>query len=186
MSSNKSSSDSASGGEDTSPQTSPIAPTLEPKSQNRPPPTSQKRGSVSSSSSSEIPSPRGRDSSSPIHGTSDVICGAKPAKRRRRAPSPSRWVPLSLLSFNLSSEENARSVQVPLPPVRRHLPREERDSWDENCAPRPYHPEGWQGTLPGPGFPPNHGLKGREVNKFNFGQGGGTASAFTVGRVLVF
>ncbi|EAU93620.2 hypothetical protein CC1G_02850 [Coprinopsis cinerea okayama7 len=185
MATNKSSPDSASCGEDTSPQTSPVATSPE-SSAARSPTLPQKRGSISSSSSSATSSsPRGRSSTSPIHGQA-VTNLAKPTKRRRRAPSPSRWVPLSLLSFNLMPEDFYKSVQVPLPPVRRNLPREERDSWDENSSPRPYHPDHWKGVLPGPGLPPNQGLKAREVSKFNFGSGGGTASAFTVGKVMVF
>ncbi|EIW86164.1 hypothetical protein CONPUDRAFT_160988 [Coniophora puteana RWD-64-598 SS2] len=39
-------------------------------------------------------------------------------KRRRRAPSPSHWVPPSLRAFNLSPSEACRSTAVPLPPVR--------------------------------------------------------------------
>lgn len=29
---------------------------------------------------------------------------------------------------------------------------EERNSWDEDVAAAPYHPCGWKGVLPGPGF----------------------------------
>ncbi|TFK23711.1 hypothetical protein FA15DRAFT_446538 [Coprinopsis marcescibilis] len=193
--SSKSCSESASGGEDagagSSPQASPVATSPEMS------PPAQKRPSVSLSASSSPPQ-RGRappsissSASSPLFNdpipttTTSSSNGAKPAKRRRRAPSPSRWVPLSLLQFNLISDDFYRTVQVPMPPVRRCLPKEERDSWDENTSPRPYHPESWDGVLPGPGLPQNQGLKPREASKLNFGSGG-SASAFMVGRILVF
>lgn len=110
-------------------------------------------------------------------------------KRRRRAPSPSQWIPYSLSHFNLSSEELQKSTSVPLPPVTRRLPREERDSWDENvnASPSPYHPRGWKNVLPGPG--PGLGLGvypafgGRDVrNNLNIGGNG----SYMLGRVLVF
>ncbi|GLB36754.1 putative zinc finger, C2H2 type [Lyophyllum shimeji] len=103
-------------------------------------------------------------------------------KRRRRAPSPSRWIPPSLLSFNLSSPESKRSTPVPLPPVRRNLPKEERDSWDENVASSPYHPRGWKNVLPGPGLGLGLGLGGKDVRNLSLGGNGG----FMLGRVLVF
>jgi hypothetical protein len=73
------------------------------------------------------------------------------AKRRRRAPSPSRWVPLSLLTFDLCPVEATKATSVPLPPV---MPAtfEERNSWDTSFGRRPYYPEEWSGRLPGPGF----------------------------------
>ena len=103
-------------------------------------------------------------------------------KRRRRAPSPSQWIPGTLLNFNLHSEDSYRATTVPLPPVRRNLPREERNSWDENVNHTPYHPGGWSGTLPGPGLGQGIGLGGKDVRNVNFGGRGG----FMLGRVLVF
>ena len=103
-------------------------------------------------------------------------------KRRRRAPSPSQWIPGTLLNFNFHSEDSYRATTVPLPPVRRNLPREERNSWDENVNHTPYHPGGWSGTLPGPGLGQGVGLGGKDVRNVNFGGRGG----FMLGRVLVF
>lgn len=103
-------------------------------------------------------------------------------KRRRRAPSPSRWIPPSLLSFNLSPPEAQKSTPVPLPPVRRNLPVEERDSWDENVALSPYHPRGWKNVLPGPALGLGLGFGGKDVRNLNLGGSGG----FMLGRVLVF
>ena len=106
-------------------------------------------------------------------------------KRRRRAPSPSQWIPGTLQNFNLHSEDSYRATTVPLPPVRRNLPREERNSWDENVNHTPYHPGGWSGTLPGPGLGQGIGigLGGKsDVRNMNFGGRGG----FMLGRVLVF
>ncbi|KAG6828414.1 hypothetical protein H0H92_008078 [Tricholoma furcatifolium] len=100
-------------------------------------------------------------------------------KRRRRAPSPSRWVPPSLLSFNLTPPESKKCTPVPLPPVRRNLPKEERDSWDENVSETPYHPRGWKNVLPGPGL--GLGFGGKDVRNLSFG-----GSGFMLGRVLVF
>ena len=103
-------------------------------------------------------------------------------KRRRRAPSPSQWIPATLQNFNLHSEDSYRATTVPLPPVRRNLPREERNSWDENVDHTPYHPGGWNGTLPGPGLGQGIGLGGKDVRNVNFGGRGG----YMLGRVLVF
>jgi hypothetical protein len=91
---------------------------------------------------------------------------------------------MSLLNFNLVSEDMYRSVSVPLPPVRRNLPKEERDSWDENVSPTPYHPSGWKGVLPGPGLPSLQGLRGKDMSKMPFnGHGSGTGT-FMVSRVV--
>ncbi|KAG6889032.1 hypothetical protein C0992_006600 [Termitomyces sp. T32_za158] len=100
-------------------------------------------------------------------------------KRRRRAPSPSRWIPPSLLSFNLTPPEAKKCTPVPLPPVRRNWPKEERDSWDENVSSTPYHPRGWKDVLPGPGL--GLGLGGKDVRNLNIGSNGG----YMLGRVLV-
>ena len=83
----------------------------------------------------------------------------RPRKRARRAPSPERWVPDSLRTFDLTPI--AKSTPVPLPPVRpfqdsyNHV-LEERDSFDENASANPYHPRGWKGCLPGPGLMGNN------------------------------
>ncbi|KAF8798291.1 hypothetical protein BYT27DRAFT_7203402 [Phlegmacium glaucopus] len=117
--------------------------------------------------------------------TSTTTTASKPPgqKRRRRAPSPSQWIPGTLQNFNLHSEDSYRATTVPLPPVRRNLPREERNSWDENVNNAPYHPCGWSGTLPGPGLGQGTGLGGKDVrNNMNFGG----RSGFMLGRVLVF
>lgn len=75
-------------------------------------------------------------------------------KRRRRAPSPSQWVPPSLLGFNLFPIEFSQSTAVPLLPVFPHYDgtewSEERDSGAEGVESTPYHPCSWNGTLPGP------------------------------------
>jgi hypothetical protein len=82
----------------------------------------------------------------------------KPApKRRRRAPSPSHWIPHSLLAYNLSPSEGEKSSPVPLPPVFPLISFgsviEERNSYDENFGFAPYGDD-WNGTLPGPGLGP--------------------------------
>ncbi|KAF8907671.1 hypothetical protein CPB84DRAFT_1768509 [Gymnopilus junonius] len=112
------------------------------------------------------------------------ISKAKPSsqKRRRRAPSPSQWIPGTLQNFNLLSEDSYRVTSVPLPPVRRNPPKEERDSWDENVGHTPYHPCGWSGVLPGPGLGNGLGLGGKDIRNLNLGGRGG----FMLGRVLVF
>ncbi|KAH9487308.1 hypothetical protein JR316_0001380 [Psilocybe cubensis] len=117
--------------------------------------------------SGEIPSVR-----APKHPTQ---------KRRRRAPSPSQWVPITLQNLNLSSEDLHRATCVPLPPVRRNYPKEERDSWDENVGVSPYHPISWTGTLPGPGLGHGIGLGGKDLKNMEFGGRGGVI----LGRVLV-
>lgn len=103
-------------------------------------------------------------------------------KRRRRAPSPSLWVPFSLRTFNLISEELKKAVPVPLPPVCFNPPAEERNSWDENVGPTPYHPCGWKGVLPGPGLKQGMGTRGKDAKNLNLGGSGG----FMVGRMVVF
>jgi hypothetical protein len=80
----------------------------------------------------------------------------KPApKRRRRAPSPSQWIPHSLLAYNLSPSEGEKSSPVPLPPVVPFISLgiviEERNSYDENFGFAPYGDD-WNGKLPGPGL----------------------------------
>ncbi|KAG6901999.1 hypothetical protein C0995_005799 [Termitomyces sp. Mi166 len=131
--------------------------------------------SPSSSNSDKANSPSRAAASSPSRQTRPL--GAP--KRRRRAPSPSRWVPPSLLSFNLTPPEAKKCTPVPLPPVRRNLPKEERDSWDENVSSTPYHPRGWKNVLPGPGL--GLGLGGKDVRNLNIGNNGG----YMLGRVLV-
>ncbi|KAF4623098.1 hypothetical protein D9613_001423 [Agrocybe pediades] len=105
-------------------------------------------------------------------------------KRRRRAASPSNWVPPTLQNYNLLSADSYRVTSVPLPPVRRNMPKEERDSWDENVGVAPYHPCGWTGVLPGPGLSAGFGggLGGRDVGNFREGGKGG----WVLGRIPVF
>ena len=91
-------------------------------------------------------------------------------KRRRRAPSPSRGVPDSLRTFDLTPY--AKGTPVPLPPVQpfhdqRNRVEEERDSFDQSFPSTPYHPDHWCGKLPGPA------LLEREMNQM-----GGTVLVF--------
>ncbi|TCD68595.1 hypothetical protein EIP91_010385 [Steccherinum ochraceum] len=98
-------------------------------------------------------------SAEPSTSTSTFSTTRQPrAKRRRRAPSPSNWIPESLRHFDLTPLPKA--TPVPLPPVEPYGAAgatpdswqwEERDSFDRSMAMRPYHPEGWKGVLPGPG-----------------------------------
>ena len=104
------------------------------------------------------------------------------SKRRRRAPSPSQWVPLSLLPFKLCPIECTKSTPVPLPPVTPFKdPKtnewvEERNSWDENVDAAPYHPCSWKGHLPGPGL----GFGGK-----NIGNIGTHAGEFVMGMLVL-
>ncbi|KAF8168498.1 hypothetical protein B0H34DRAFT_685784 [Crassisporium funariophilum] len=135
-------------------------------------------------SPTESASPSSNSSNAQSPGSAPPTRTTKPPgqKRRRRAPSPSQWVPLTLQNFNLLSDDSYRIMSVPLPPVRRNPPKEERDSWDENINQTPYHPCGWSGILPGPGLGQGFGLHGKDVRNMNFGGRGG----FMLGRVLVF
>jgi hypothetical protein len=81
----------------------------------------------------------------------------RPAKKRpRRAPTPTIWVPQSLLHFDLTPCR--KSCSLPLAPVRpAPWSGEERDSFVTDELPHnPYHPEGWMGRLPGPACRPIH------------------------------
>ena len=83
-------------------------------------------------------------------------------KRPRRAPSPSRWIPDSLKSFDLTRID--KSTPKPLPPVQPYRDpqtgiHEERDSFDDNAPRRPYHPADWKGKLPGPGLMKDETMK---------------------------
>lgn len=141
--------------------------------------------SSSSSSANAQSSPSNATPAGTSASASSTTTTPKPPgqKRRRRAPSPSQWIPATLQNFNLHSEDSYRATTVPLAPVRRNSPREERNSWDENVNHTPYHPSGWSGTLPGPGLGQGIGLGGKDVrNNMNFGGKGG----FMLGRVLVF
>lgn len=108
----------------------------------------------------------------------------KAAKRRRRAPSPSQWIPTSLLAYNLSPPESTRATTVPLPPVvavkdeasNRWI--EERNSWDENVGRTPYHPCMWKGTLPGPALA---GLIGKDLGNVGLVNGG----TYVMGRLVM-
>ncbi|KIN97399.1 hypothetical protein M404DRAFT_16752 [Pisolithus tinctorius Marx 270] len=96
-------------------------------------------------------------SSTPSSSAAGTAPPKPPTKRRRRAPSPSLWVPQSLARYNILPIDYP-PTSVPLPPVspaRDPLSNdwiEERNSWDEDVAAAPYHPCGWKGVLPGPGF----------------------------------
>lgn len=135
--------------------------------------------STSTSTDSPPTAPRSRKrtrepdmpESPPQHTTSNNTDSAArpPAKRRRRAPSPTQWIPQSLLHFTLPSAEYSKPTSVPLAPVRAVRDAlsddwlEERDSWDLNVDVRPYHPCGWNGTLPGPGLGIGNSLSGGGV-----------------------
>ncbi|RDB21231.1 Zinc finger protein PLAGL2 [Hypsizygus marmoreus] len=158
-------------------------------SNSQPHPPSPTTSNAHSSGSSEQANSPGHQSTSAPSPTRSNNHNMQPQpktptaqKRRRRAPSPSRWIPPSLLTFNLSPPESKKSTPVPLPPVRRNLPKEERDSWDENVASSPYHPRGWKNVLPGPGLGLGLGFGGKDVRNLNLGGNGG----FMLGRVLVF
>jgi hypothetical protein len=106
-----------------------------------------------------------------------------PAKRRRRAPSQTPWIPLSLLAFDLNPVEFHKSTPVPLPPVSPSTGGrwiEERDSWDENVGLSPYSRD-WIGKLPGPGLGIGVGLGGRDVGNL-----GGSAGGYFMGRLTLF
>ncbi|KAF8122453.1 hypothetical protein EV363DRAFT_1404860 [Boletus edulis] len=106
-----------------------------------------------------------------------------PPKRRRRAPSPSHWIPHSLLDFHITPAEHTKPTPVPLPPVSAYKDPssdewiEERNSWDDNVAVLPYHPCGWKGTLPGPGV----GLGGKDVMNLGLVNGG----TYVMGRLCM-
>ncbi|KII86309.1 hypothetical protein PLICRDRAFT_177868 [Plicaturopsis crispa FD-325 SS-3] len=116
----------------------------------------------------------------------------KPAgpKRRRRAPSPSQWVPPSLIGFDLFPPEFTKATPIPLGPVSPSSSTtsisfdEERNSWDEDVSPTPYHPASWKGRLPGPGFGHGFGVGfgGRDFGGFE-GRGSG---GFVMGRLVLF
>ncbi|KAH7925671.1 hypothetical protein BV22DRAFT_1010705 [Leucogyrophana mollusca] len=141
------------------------------------PPGKNKRARASDGSSS--PS---SDSAEPKSTASTASSGTS-SKRRRRAPSPSQWIPTSLLPFNLFSIDFTKSTSVPLPPVSAFKDAssdewiEERDSWNENVGLTPYHPCGWGGALPGPGL----GFGSKDVGKLGLMNGG----AFVMGRLMV-
>ncbi|KAK7064965.1 C2H2 conidiation transcriptional factor [Favolaschia claudopus] len=111
-------------------------------------------------------------------------------KRRRRPPSPSRWVPASLLPFNILTPEATPAAPVPLYPVSPSVHNgpdvvggecgpqwdEERDSWDENFGSAPYHSREWvkKGKLPGPlpmpcGVKFGGGIAGNYSGNLDFG-----------------
>ncbi|KAF7292643.1 C2H2 conidiation transcriptional factor [Mycena indigotica] len=92
-------------------------------------------------------------------GKSDSTTKRTP-KRRRRPPSPSRWVPPSLRSFNLLPPEASPPANLPLDPVSPARSEagplwaayEDRDSYDENVGSAPYRDAEWnkKRRLPGP------------------------------------
>ncbi|TDL22386.1 hypothetical protein BD410DRAFT_788656 [Rickenella mellea] len=129
---------------------------------------------------SDSAAPRGssqisRHTQSPNLSTASSDHREQPSKpkRRRRAPSPSRWIPESLRDFDLSPCK--KEAPMPLPAVR---PQEavingvvyiveERDSFERNISSHPYHPDGWSGKLPGPAPPPSDVTNKRGVH-FNY------------------
>ncbi|EGN94158.1 hypothetical protein SERLA73DRAFT_144617 [Serpula lacrymans var. lacrymans S7.3] len=128
-------------------------------------------------------SPSGPSSPSQSASTKSPSISKAPPKRRRRAPSPSQWIPTSLLPFKILPMEFIKSTSVPLPPVSAYKDEttdewiEERDSWDESVGVTPYHPCAWKGKLPGPGL----GFGGRDLS--NLGLVGG--SGFVMGRLVM-
>ncbi|KAF7367696.1 C2H2 conidiation transcriptional factor [Mycena sanguinolenta] len=118
---------------------------------------STKRGRTAPPSSAAADSTDGASDPAPL-----------PRKRRRRPPSPSRWIPASLRPFRILPPEVQAAAPVPLHPVSPGHARtiydsdagsdngpqwdEERDSWDENVGSTPYHWREWEKThrLPGP------------------------------------
>lgn len=131
-----------------------------------------------------VRSKRTRDGDPPTPPHSPPLSSPKPpAKRRRRAPSPSQWLPHSLLDFNITPAEYTKPTPVPLPPVTAFKDPasdewiEERNSWDENVGLLPYHPCGWKGTLPGPAV----GLGGKDVMNLGLVNGG----TYVMGRLVM-
>ena len=136
--------------------------------------TKRTRIQPSSQNSSASSASSGPQSQSQSRGRAPPEPKRPTAKRRRCAPSPTRWIPFSLLAFDLTPAEYHKSTPVPLPPVTPSMNGrwiEERNSWDENVGIAPYHTD-WTGKLPGPGFRIGHGLGlgGRDVA--NLGAGG--------------
>ncbi|KAF9235836.1 hypothetical protein BU15DRAFT_64488 [Melanogaster broomeanus] len=108
---------------------------------------------------------------------SPILSPSKPpAKRRRRAPSPSQWIPQSLVEFNIIAPEHAKSTAQPKDAESGEW-IEERNSWDENVGVLPYHPCGWRGALPGPAI----GLGGKDVMNLGLVNGG----TYVMGRLVM-
>jgi hypothetical protein len=141
--------------------------------------TSSHPGSFNQSDSQAQSQPRG--------GPPPVDPKQRPAtKRRRRAPSPTPWIPFSLLAFDLNPVEFHKSTPVPLPPVSPSTMGrwvEERNSWDENVGLAPYHRD-WTGKLPGPGLGMGLGL-GLGLGGRDVGNLAGTGGYF-MGRLSLF
>ncbi|KAF7372376.1 hypothetical protein MVEN_00097900 [Mycena venus] len=83
---------------------------------------------------------------------------------------PQSWPPLSLQSFNVLRPEDITAAPMPLPPVSPSINTligmkysEDRNSWDPTLGSNPYHPEQWNGHLPGPA-PPQDLLVGIDVH----------------------
>lgn len=125
-----------------------------------------KRGRTNSS----LNAPPTSEASQPADDQAAPAGATRPLqKRRRRAPSPSRWIPNSLSSFNLTSEEHHKAAPVPLPP---RYPEEA--SLDENDS--VYHPKVWNRkqnpVLPGPaGIGMGYSYRGNDNR--NWPAGGG-------------
>ena len=140
------------------------------------PATSQSKGKRARASSPSPPETSNRSDQQQQQPRTSPETKQRVAKRRRRAPSPSQWIPFSLLAFDLNPIESHKSTPVPLPPVT-PSPVEERDSWDENVGAAPYR-EHWSGKLPGPGL-------GIGLGKRDVGNLGGTSGYF-MGRLSLF
>ncbi|KAI0044880.1 hypothetical protein FA95DRAFT_1561717 [Auriscalpium vulgare] len=109
-------------------------------------PSAESSPTMASSASPPASSPEASTvSSSSRARASPVEPHAARPKRRRRAPSPARWVPPSLVEFDLSLYK--KSCPVPLAPEAEH----DWDTCEEQVPFNPYHPDGWKGRLPGPG-----------------------------------
>ncbi|KAG1830036.1 hypothetical protein EV424DRAFT_1316046 [Suillus variegatus] len=137
--------------------------------------------SSAAASSDSDPRPNKRTRDEPATSPSEQPKAS--AKRRRRAPSPSQWIPTSLLPFNLFPVESTKATTVPLPPVTAVKDEvsnewvEERNSWDETVGLTPYHPCGWKGTLPGPAV----GFGGKDVGNVGLVNGG----TYVMGRLVM-
>ncbi|SJL03221.1 uncharacterized protein ARMOST_06569 [Armillaria ostoyae] len=70
------------------------------------------------------------------------------AKRRRRAPSPTIWIPYSLRAYNVVLSGHVSCPALPVSPSA----YDERDSYDSQVGVNPYHPKdwAWKPRLPGP------------------------------------
>jgi hypothetical protein len=84
-------------------------------------PTDSASCSLSLSTTAISQSPPNTAITSSVSSSSTTTPKPPGQKRRRRAPSPSQWIPGTLLNFNLHSEDSYRATTVPFPPVRRNF-----------------------------------------------------------------